>query len=106
MLKQQARLIAALVFAVDLALVTAAFLGAHGLRSRGLGVFGGGDAPALYPLDRYLPLLPLALAIWGLLLWSSGRYRSHRRVPLGDGRRHRGLRARGVGVPARRAAAR
>jgi exopolysaccharide biosynthesis polyprenyl glycosylphosphotransferase len=85
MLKRQARLIAALIFALDLGLVGLAFLSAHALRSRGLDLFGLGDAtPSLYPLDRYLPLLPLALAIWGLLLWGSGRYRSHRRVPLLD----------------------
>ena len=85
MLKQQARLIAALVFVADLALVTLAFLAAHALRSYGLDVFGlGSDGPSLYPLERYLPLLPLALALWGVLLWRSGRYRSHRRVPLID----------------------
>ena len=85
MLKQQARLIAALVFAADLGLVTLAFLAAHALRSYGLDAFGfGADGPSLYPLERYLPLLPLALAIWGALLWGSGRYRSHRRAPLID----------------------
>ena len=46
-------------------------------------------APATFPsrlhsLTDYLPLLPLALAIWGGLLLSSGRYRSHRTVPLID----------------------
>ena len=39
---------------------------------------------ALYPVERYLPLLPLALLLWSLLLWSSGRYRSHRTVPVLD----------------------
>ena len=38
----------------------------------------------LRALADYLPLLPLALAIWGGLLLSSGRYRSHRTVPLLD----------------------
>ncbi len=38
----------------------------------------------LYSLAEYLPLLPLALVIWGALLLSSGRYRSHRTVPLLD----------------------
>ncbi len=38
----------------------------------------------LYPLASYLPILPLALAIWGALLLLSGRYRSHRTVPLLD----------------------
>jgi exopolysaccharide biosynthesis polyprenyl glycosylphosphotransferase len=85
MLKQQARLIAALVFVLDLVLVSAAFFLAHGVRSRGVPALGlGAEGPALYPVERYLPLLPLALVIWGLLLWNSGRYRSHRRVPLID----------------------
>ncbi len=83
MLKQQARLIAALVFAVDLALVAVAFFAAHALRSHGLPALGlTAEAPALYPLERYLPLLPLALGIWGALLWGTGRYRSHRRISL------------------------
>jgi exopolysaccharide biosynthesis polyprenyl glycosylphosphotransferase len=83
MLKQQARLVAATVFILDLALVAVAFLAAHALRDRGVPLLGlGADRPGLYPLERYLPLLPLALALWGALLWTSGRYRSHRRVPL------------------------
>jgi exopolysaccharide biosynthesis polyprenyl glycosylphosphotransferase len=83
MLKQQARFVAALVFTADLGLVTLAFLIAHGLRSYGIPILGAGpEAPGLYPLERYLPLLPLALGIWGVLLWGSGRYRSHRRMPL------------------------
>ncbi|KAB2961855.1 MAG: sugar transferase [Thermoanaerobaculia bacterium] len=83
MLKQRARLVAASVFVLDLALVAAAFLLAHAARSQGPRALGIRlDGPGLYPLDTYLPLLPLALAIWGLLLWTSGRYRSHRRVTL------------------------
>lgn len=85
MLKQQARLIASLVFLLDLALIAAAFLLAHALRSHLLPALGGRWIPgALYPVERYLPLLPLALAIWSVLLWSSGRYRSHRTVPVLD----------------------
>jgi FlaA1/EpsC-like NDP-sugar epimerase len=85
MLKQQARLVAALVFFADLGLVTVAFFAAHLTRSRFLPVLGIDAArPALYPLERYLPLLPLALVVWGLLLWSSGRYRSHRQMRLID----------------------
>jgi len=37
---------------------------------------------SLHPFWAYLPLLPLALLIWGALLLLSGRYRSHRTVPL------------------------
>jgi len=83
MLKQQARLIATGVYLLDLALVSLAFFLAHVLRDTllpalGLDAFEAG----LYPVERYLPLLPLALALWSVLLWSSGRYRSHRTVPL------------------------
>ncbi|MEO8198029.1 MAG: sugar transferase, partial [Thermoanaerobaculia bacterium] len=85
MLKQQARLIASLVFLLDLALISAAFLLAHLLRSELLPMLGGRWIPgALYPVERYLPLLPLALLLWSALLWSSGRYRSHRTVPVVD----------------------
>jgi exopolysaccharide biosynthesis polyprenyl glycosylphosphotransferase len=83
MLKQQARLIAAAVFLLDLALISAAFFLAHALRDELLPALGlSGLERGLYPVETYLPLLPLALAIWTVLLWSSGRYRSHRTVPL------------------------
>ncbi len=85
MLKQQARLIATLVFLLDLVLISAAFFLAHALRSHLLPALGGRWIPgALYPVERYLPLLPLALVLWSVLLWSSGRYRSHRTVPVLD----------------------
>ncbi len=85
MLKERARILAASIFLLDLSLVAIAFLLAFSLRSSILprvapGAFG---AP-FYPLIVYLPLLPLALAIWGALLLASGRYRSHRTVPLLD----------------------
>ena len=85
MLKQQARLIATLVFLLDLTLISAAFFLAHLFRSELLPALGSRWIPgALYPVERYLPLLPLALLLWSLLLWSSGRYRSHRTVPVLD----------------------
>ena len=84
MLKQQARLIATAVFLLDLGLVSAAFFAAHAPARPLLPALGLGSPGGLYPLAAYLPLLPLALAIWSLLLWSSGRYRSHRTVPLLD----------------------
>ncbi|HYG65197.1 MAG TPA: hypothetical protein VEL74_21630, partial [Thermoanaerobaculia bacterium] len=65
--------------------MTAAFLLAFAVRSWLLPAIAPGAFPShLYPLPEYLPLLPLALAIWGVLLLSSGRYRSHRTVPLVD----------------------
>src|SRR5262245_24502322 len=83
MLKQQARLVAFTVFTLDLALVAAAFVLAHVGRARLLPLLSGHlVSGSFYPIDRYLPLLPAALAIWAAVLWSSGRYRSHRTVPL------------------------
>ncbi|HEV3458951.1 MAG TPA: sugar transferase [Thermoanaerobaculia bacterium] len=85
MLKERARILAAAIFLVDLALVAAAFLLAFSLRSWVLPRLVPQAFPArLYPLTAYLPLLPLALGIWGVLLLLSGRYRSHRTVPLLD----------------------
>src|SRR6185295_8339972 len=70
---------------LDLAFVAAAFLSAFALRRWLLPDIAPHAFPSrLYPLASYLPLLPLALAIWGALLLSSGRYRSHRTVPLLD----------------------
>ncbi len=83
MLKEQARLVAAFVYLADLALVSLAFVLAHFLRGRLAPALGVG-APGLPPIASYLTLLPVALAIWTVLLWSSGRYRSHRQVPLVD----------------------
>jgi exopolysaccharide biosynthesis polyprenyl glycosylphosphotransferase len=85
MLKERARILAASIFLIDLTLVAAAFLLAFSLRSLVLPRLVPQAFPArLYPLTAYLPLLPLALVIWGALLLMSGRYRSHRTVPLLD----------------------
>jgi exopolysaccharide biosynthesis polyprenyl glycosylphosphotransferase len=83
MLKERARLLNLSVFLLDLALVAAAFVAAHWLRSMLLPELAPGTfRSTLYPLDSYLPLLPVALVVWGLLLLRSRRYRSHRVVPL------------------------
>jgi exopolysaccharide biosynthesis polyprenyl glycosylphosphotransferase len=85
MLKQQARFLALSVFVLDLLLVAGAFLFAHYLRSSLLPILLPGFFPGqLYPVGAYLRLLPLPLFIWGSLLLLSGRYRSHRTVPLID----------------------
>jgi len=85
MLKERARILSVAIFTLDLLLVSAAFLCAHGLRDAVLPRLAPGTFPSrLYSLSDYLPLLPLALVIWGALLLSSGRYRSHRTVPLLD----------------------
>jgi exopolysaccharide biosynthesis polyprenyl glycosylphosphotransferase len=82
MLKERARLLNLSVFLLDLALVAAAFVAAHWLRSILLPELAPGAFRAFYPLASYLPLLPVALVVWGLLLLRSRRYRSHRVVPL------------------------
>jgi len=85
MLKQQARLLSAILFVCDLVLVAAAALIAYWLRSTALpAVLPQVFSSHLYPLRAYLPLVPLAVAIWGALLLLSGEYRSHRTVPLVD----------------------
>ena len=83
MLKERARLLNLSVFSLDLALVATAFVAAHWLRSSLLPALAPGTFDGtLYPLAWYLPLLPVALTVWGLLLLRSRRYRSHRTVPL------------------------
>ncbi|HEV8630625.1 MAG TPA: sugar transferase [Thermoanaerobaculia bacterium] len=83
MLKERARLLSLAVFSLDLLLVTAAFVGAHWLRSAVLPTVAHGSFPGeLYALRFYLPLLPVALSVWGLLLLRFRRYRSHRTTPL------------------------
>jgi exopolysaccharide biosynthesis polyprenyl glycosylphosphotransferase len=85
MLKERARILTVAIFSLDLALVSAAFLCAYWVRDAALPRIASETFRGpLYPLAEYLPLLPLALAIWGSLLLSSGRYRSHRTVPLLD----------------------
>lgn len=83
MIKERARLLATTIFGLDLTLIALAFWLAYWLRS----VFLPASWPKvfhgeLYPIQDYLPFLPIALVIWGGLLLSSGRYRSHRTVPI------------------------
>jgi exopolysaccharide biosynthesis polyprenyl glycosylphosphotransferase len=83
MLKERARVINLSVFFLDLALVAVAFGLAYWLRSGFLPAVAPDSFPGhLYPLSRYLPLLPVVLTLWGLLLVGTGQYRSHRTVPL------------------------
>ncbi|MGE5234541.1 MAG: sugar transferase [Acidobacteriota bacterium] len=81
MLKERARILAVTVFILDLSLTAAAFFLAYWLRDAllpHLSLVPG----KLYPLAAYLPLLGLALLIWGALFLLSGQYRSHRTIPL------------------------
>jgi exopolysaccharide biosynthesis polyprenyl glycosylphosphotransferase len=80
-LEERARILSTVLWCIGLVLVSGAFFLAYWLRDEvlpGLGL----SATGLYPLFRYLPLLPLALVIWALLLLSIGFFRSHRTVPL------------------------
>ena len=81
MLKERARIVAGSLLAVDLLLVTLSFFLAFWLRSQ---VFPslGWSATTLYPLEQYLPLLPITLVIWWFLLYRSTLYRSQRTVSL------------------------
>jgi exopolysaccharide biosynthesis polyprenyl glycosylphosphotransferase len=81
MLKERARIVAGSVLALDLLLVTLAFLLAFWLRSRVFPSWGLSPT-TLYPLERYLPLLPITLAIWWVLLYRSKLYGSQRTVLL------------------------
>jgi exopolysaccharide biosynthesis polyprenyl glycosylphosphotransferase len=85
MLKERARILTLATVSLDLLLVAVAFVAAYWVRDRVLpGLAPAAFAGPFYPLSDYLPLLPLALGIWGALLLSSGSYRSHRTVPLVD----------------------
>ncbi|MEO1370450.1 MAG: hypothetical protein AAFX50_24985, partial [Acidobacteriota bacterium] len=68
---------------MDLALVSASFLLAWWLRAHGLPiVFPEAVTAPFYPLSTYLPLLPLVVLIWGVLLLGNDAYRSHRTVSI------------------------
>jgi exopolysaccharide biosynthesis polyprenyl glycosylphosphotransferase len=83
MLKERARFVASVLLVIDLAAVAAAFLLAYWLRDSVLPAIGLRPRQ-LYPLRLYIPLLPLILVIWGLLLTRFGTYRSHRTISLMD----------------------
>ncbi len=83
MLKERAKAIAYWVWTADLLLTTLAFLLAWWLRSHLGPVLLPSLFPTeLYPLGRYLGLLPLVLVIWTLLLVTREAYTSRRTVAL------------------------
>ncbi len=83
MLKERAKAVAYWVWTTDLALTTAAFLLAWWLRSWVGPELAPGLFPTeLYPLGRYLGLLPLVLLIWTVLLVTREAYTSRRTVAL------------------------
>jgi len=82
-LKERAKLIAYWVWTTDLVLTTVAFLLAWWLRSHlGPQLLPRFFPTELYPLSRYLGLLPLVLAIWTFLLVTREAYTSRRTVAL------------------------
>jgi exopolysaccharide biosynthesis polyprenyl glycosylphosphotransferase len=83
MLKQQASLIARIVYGIDLVLISAAFLVAFSLRNLILPLVDPRHFPTgLYPLAEYLKVYPLVLIIWSVLLFTYHSYHSHRTIPL------------------------
>ena len=83
MLKERSRLVAYWVWTTDLVLTTLAFLLAWWIRSHlGPRVLPSVFPTELYPLSRYLGLLPIVLAIWTFLLVAREAYTSRRTVAL------------------------
>jgi exopolysaccharide biosynthesis polyprenyl glycosylphosphotransferase len=82
-LKERARIVAYWVWTMDLVLTALAFLLAWWLRSHVAPILAPSLFPTeLYPLSRYLGLLPLVLAIWTVLLVTREAYTSRRTVAL------------------------
>jgi exopolysaccharide biosynthesis polyprenyl glycosylphosphotransferase len=83
MLKQKAKVIARIVYAVDLALTTIAFFAAFFVRDLLLPAIDPTHFPTgLFPLSEYLKIYPIVLIIWSVLLFTYDSYNSHRTVPL------------------------
>lgn len=80
MLKERARFIGLAFLLADLLLIAAAFALAYWTRDTLLPRLGLGGS--LYPFVEYLPLLPIALVLWAVLLSTSKRYHSHRTTSL------------------------
>src|SRR5260370_40799822 len=78
MLKQKWRMIARVVYLVDLGLTSVAFFAAFWIRALLLPVFAPNRFPTgLFPLQDYLKIYPVVLIIWSQLLFSYHSY--HRR---------------------------
>jgi exopolysaccharide biosynthesis polyprenyl glycosylphosphotransferase len=83
MLKQKARLVARVVYLVDLALTSAAFFAAFFIRDIILPRVAPEHFPTgLFPLVDYLKIYPVVLIIWSALLFTYHSYHSHRTVPV------------------------
>ena len=84
MLKQQARAVAASLYAADLASTLAALAAAYLVRSEVLPRYFPGRLTPLYPFTWYLVLVGPVVVIWTGLLFLSGAYRSRRTSGLKD----------------------
>jgi exopolysaccharide biosynthesis polyprenyl glycosylphosphotransferase len=83
MLKQKWRMIARVVYLVDLGLTSVAFFAAFFIRDLLLPVFAPSHFPTgLFPLQDYLKIYPVVLIIWSVLLFSYHSYHSHRTISL------------------------
>jgi exopolysaccharide biosynthesis polyprenyl glycosylphosphotransferase len=83
MLKQQAKLVARVVYLVDMSLTTVAFFAAFFVRDFILPKLEPRHFPTgLYPITEYLKIYPIVLIIWSLLFFSNHSYHSHRTMPL------------------------
>src|SRR6476646_10078659 len=83
MLKQKARLIARIVYAVDLSITTVAFFAAFFIRDALIPTIAPARFPnGLFPLAEYLKIYPLVLVIWSVLFFTYHSYHSHRTVSL------------------------
>ena len=81
MLKERARIVAGGLLVVDLALIVVAFFVSFWLRNDLLPAVGLTPSD-LYPLELYLPLLPVFLLIWGSLTLTFHLYHSQRTASL------------------------
>jgi len=84
MLKQQARSVAASLYAADLASTLAALAAAYIVRSELLPRFFPERLTPLYPFTWYLVLVGPVVVIWTGLLFLAGAYRSRRTSGLKD----------------------
>ena len=68
MLKQKAKVIARIVYVVDLGLTTIAFFAAFFLRDLILPIVDPAHFPTgLFPISEYLKIYPIVLIIWSIL---------------------------------------
>jgi exopolysaccharide biosynthesis polyprenyl glycosylphosphotransferase len=83
MLKQKWRLIARVVYLVDVGLTSVAFFAAFFIRDLLMPLIDPRHFPTgLFPLQDYLKIYPLVLIIWSVLLFSYHSYHSHRTISL------------------------